>query len=209
MKTLLYNITLALLISCFAIETQCSSGNNKVSIESARIAEAYNEHIQRFALGPGPAPGPGPNPNPGPSPKTSPKPTPAPNGPKSTTLSAITTAKKSLFCPFNPSLTCNTSSKYQTFDGTCNNLNNPLYGAMNTPYKRFLTPVYGDGSNTPRSLSTTGATLPNPRKISTSLLKDQFISEQRWFHIFASFGQFMVHDMTSLASLPGNQIKQF
>ena len=112
-------------------------------------------------------------------------------------------AKKSVLCPFNQGLTCITNSKYRTFDGTCNNLNNPLYGAMNTPYKRFLKPVYGDGLNSPRFLSTSGASLPNPRKISTSILKDQFQLERRWFHIFALFGQFMVHDMTSLASSSG------
>ena len=176
------SLVLLILVTYFMNKAQCSGGHKKASLESARIAAAYNLRLKRQA-GPKPVPGPGPRP---------------------LQITTTTTTKKILFCPFKPNLKCDTSSKYQTFDGTCNNLNNPLYGAWNTPYKRFLTPAYQDGSNSPRSLSTTGAALPNPRKVSRSILNDQNNTETSWYQFFASFGQFMVHDITSLAASSGN-----
>lgn len=40
------------------------------------------------------------------------------------------------FCP---------KSRYRSFDGSCNNLNNPGLGIPQTPYGRLLPPKYGDG----------------------------------------------------------------
>ncbi len=171
--------------------SNAGQGHRQASLVSARIADAYNEHLEnneeRLIIQARAGPGPGPGPR------------PVPTTQKITT----TTTGSKKFCPFNPSLVCNASSKYQSFDGVCNNLKNPLYGAMNTPYKRFLTPTYGDGKNTPRSLSSSGAALPNPRLISRTIFQNQQSLERRWFHLFASFGQFMVHDMTSLAASSG------
>ena len=175
---------------CVVNESNASGdGYKRSSLVSARIANSYNEHLERHARdmevrAAAPA-----------ADKT--KMTTL----KTTTLKPTTTAKALKFCPFNPNLICNVSSKYRTFDGTCNNLKNPLYGAANTPYKRFIAnPKYGDGLNSPRSLSVSGAPLPNPRLISTSIFKDMLASEKRWFMMSAIFGQFMVHDMTSLAA---------
>ena len=39
--------------------------------------------------------------------------------------------------------------KYRTFDGTCNNLQHPMWGASLTPFKRLLPPRYENGFNTP------------------------------------------------------------
>lgn len=36
-------------------------------------------------------------------------------------------------------------SRYRSFDGTCNNLYNPTWGAANTRYGRLLLPNYADG----------------------------------------------------------------
>ena len=46
-----------------------------------------------------------------------------------------------------PSLTpkCDPDSKVRTYDGTCNNLQFPEWGAMSKPYKRFFKPMYEDG----------------------------------------------------------------
>ena len=102
---------------------------------------------------------------------------------KSTTT--ITTTVLKISCPFNTlNGTCNTAYKYQSFDGTCNNLQNPTYGSSNTPYTRFLTPSYADGVNSPRSLSVSGSALPNPRLISTTIFNDQLLSEAMWNHLF-------------------------
>ena len=39
--------------------------------------------------------------------------------------------------------------KYRTFDGTCNNLQHPMWGASLIPLKRMLHPVYENEFNTP------------------------------------------------------------
>lgn len=40
-------------------------------------------------------------------------------------------------------------SKYRTFDGTCNNLQHPLWGSSYTAFRRLLKPVYENGFNLP------------------------------------------------------------
>lgn len=49
-----------------------------------------------------------------------------------------------LFCPFkNPE--CDRYSKYRNPTGICNNLENPLWGSANIPFRRQLMNVYDDG----------------------------------------------------------------
>ena len=47
-------------------------------------------------------------------------------------------------CPRAPR--CNGQSKYRNIDGTCNNLQRPLWGASNSPLQRILPPKYDDGN---------------------------------------------------------------
>ena len=47
-------------------------------------------------------------------------------------------------CPKVPA--CNHHAKYRTSDGSCNNLQKPLWGAANTQLQRILPPLYDDGS---------------------------------------------------------------
>jgi len=35
--------------------------------------------------------------------------------------------------------------RYRTYTAHCNNLKNPSWGAANTPFVRYLPPVYSDG----------------------------------------------------------------
>jgi hypothetical protein len=200
-KSLVLFISIAAFI--YAINESNASGADykRSSLVSARIADSYNEHLERHVRDMEVKAA-------APAAKTTTRKTTTLKTTtlktttlKTTTLKPTTTAKLLVFCPFNPNLICNASSKYRSFDGTCNNLRNPLYGAANTPYKRFIaSPKYGDGLNSPRSLSVSGAPLPNPRLISTSIFKEAVASEKRWFMMSAIFGQFMVHDMTSLAT---------
>lgn len=37
------------------------------------------------------------------------------------------------------------NSQYRSFDGSCNNLQNPVWGTPNTRYNRLLPAIYGDG----------------------------------------------------------------
>ena len=40
--------------------------------------------------------------------------------------------------------------KYRTFDGSCNNLQNPSWGSANSPLQRMLPAQYENGFNTPK-----------------------------------------------------------
>jgi hypothetical protein len=73
-------------------------------------------------------------------------------------------------CPFNiTNLICDPNNKYQSYDGSCNNLQNPSYGMSNLPFKRFLPLAYGDGFNSPRMLGVSGKPLPNVRLLSLAI----------------------------------------
>lgn len=100
----------------------------------------------------------------------------------------------SKFCPFTK-VNCDSNYKYRSVDGKCNNLDNPLRGAANTPYKRILQPAYDDGLETIRSKSVTGEPLPHPRRISLTISPpsgNKF--ERKTTQIFPIFGQFFIHD---------------
>ncbi len=43
---------------------------------------------------------------------------------------------------------------------------------------------HADGLDLPRNSSINGASLPNPRYISTNIFTDQFKSEKIWLHFF-------------------------
>ncbi|XP_069134338.1 chorion peroxidase-like [Argopecten irradians] len=44
-----------------------------------------------------------------------------------------------------PLIRCNPTAPYRTIDGTCNNLQNPTWGASMKPQLRYLPPAYDDG----------------------------------------------------------------
>lgn len=66
---------------------------------------------------------------------------------------------------------CNGSDKYRSFDGTCNNLEEPLNGRARDCMLRLLPPDYKDGVSEFRT-SADGSPLPNARIISVNLLGD-------------------------------------
>ncbi len=66
-------------------------------------------------------------------------------------------------CPKIP--VCNKKSKYRTIDGSCNNLNYPLWGKSLTQFTRLVPPAYADGLNELRR-SVDGGPLPGPREVS-------------------------------------------
>ncbi len=83
--------------------------------------------------------------------------------------------------------------RYRTIDGTCNNLDEPLLGAANTPFHRLLDPAYEDGLGLPVGWS---GDRPSARLVSRSLLYARKVSpNEAYTHMLMQFGQFLDHDI--------------
>uniref|UniRef100_UPI00398F47F3 peroxidasin homolog isoform X2 n=1 Tax=Pristiophorus japonicus TaxID=55135 RepID=UPI00398F47F3 len=90
--------------------------------------------------------------------------------------------------------------KYRSHDGTCNNLQHPMWGASLTAFERLLKSVYENGFNLPRGINRNrfynGFPLPLPRLISTSLVGTETITpDDKYTHMLMQWGQFLDHDM--------------
>ncbi|KAM9099196.1 putative oxidoreductase PXDNL isoform 2-T2 [Sarcophilus harrisii] len=90
--------------------------------------------------------------------------------------------------------------KYRTHDGTCNNLQNPMWGASMTAFERILKPVYENGFNLPRGVNSNSFSnkypLPLPRIISTKMIGSATITpDDRYTHMLMQWGQFLDHDL--------------
>ncbi|XP_076481143.1 uncharacterized protein LOC117157238 isoform X3 [Bombus vancouverensis nearcticus] len=92
------------------------------------------------------------------------------------------------------------SSKYRTFDGSCNR---PMqWGATMTPFRRVLAPNYADGVEAPRR-AVTGAELPSAREVSLKVHKPSPSSNPHFTVMLAVYGQFLDHDITATAISQG------
>ena len=70
------------------------------------------------------------------------------------------------YCPAIPQ--CNPADKYRTIDGSCNNLEHPIWGRSVSLFSRILPPSYSDGISEFR-LSVSGRPLPLARFVSTQV----------------------------------------
>lgn len=115
-------------------------------------------------------------------------------------LGQITVPKE--FCPYAQKLNCDPNNRYRTYDGSCNNLNNPWYGKTETPLKRLWRPRYHDSMNEATKLSVLGIPLPNPRMVAYTALYPMDIDiEVNSLTVF--WGQFIDHDMSLTALISG------
>ncbi|KAI1307640.1 Peroxidasin [Halotydeus destructor] len=91
---------------------------------------------------------------------------------------------------------CGRHFPFRSFDGSCNNLEKPLQGAVGGCLRRHLPADYADGINALR-VSASGQALPNPRLLSTGLLgePDQRPLDRTATHLFAAFGQFLTESV--------------
>ncbi|XP_076805878.1 peroxidasin homolog isoform X2 [Clavelina lepadiformis] len=93
--------------------------------------------------------------------------------------------------------------KYRSFDGTCNNLQHPMWGASLTPLHRLLQPIYENGFNSPIGWNPdkryNNQSLPSPRTVSVSVLESAGSRPPRqdneFTHMVMQWGQFLDHDL--------------
>jgi hypothetical protein len=91
-------------------------------------------------------------------------------------------------------ISCDRNSRYRSIDGTCNNLQNPYWGASFTVFDRLAPALYEDGWNEPRGAGKKlqGSRLPNARIVSLSVHPDYVQPDNRMTNMVPQFGQFLV-----------------
>ena len=87
---------------------------------------------------------------------------------------------------------CDNTSRYQTLDGTCNNLYNPVLGSANTAFIRLpgATSDYADGLSTPRQAKD-GNELPNARRLSFRLFTNKEQPSAIMSHMAMTWGELL------------------
>lgn len=99
----------------------------------------------------------------------------------------------------NETQVCDFNVRYRTNNGTCNNKKHPFsHGVALIPFRRQLTPDYGDGVSSPRE-TVNGKELPSARQISTELHRPSYHNDPNFSVMLAVWGQFLDHDITSTA----------
>lgn len=109
-------------------------------------------------------------------------------------------------CPAAPF--CNRKARYRTIDGSCNNLQNPLFGKSLTPLQRILDNDYADGLMLPR-VDARGQELPSARFVSTTTRFNQVNEDPNFTALLMAFGQFLDHDLDHVpirGKMHGNDI---
>ncbi|XP_036323831.1 peroxidase [Rhagoletis pomonella] len=96
--------------------------------------------------------------------------------------------------PFFAGVECR-PGKYRRFDGLCNNIDHPTWGAVMSPFQRLVGPLYSDGINAPR-ISVTGHDLPISRVVSRTMHPDDGYHDHAGTVMVIAWGQFMDHDFT-------------
>ncbi|XP_026075237.1 myeloperoxidase-like [Carassius auratus] len=100
-------------------------------------------------------------------------------------------------------------NKYRTITNVCNNWKNPLLGASNTAFTRWLPAQYEDGISQPKGWDPNrlynGSILPLVRLVSNRILStaDADIESDREFTFMLTiFGQWVDHDLTLTPTSP-------
>ncbi|XP_051766617.1 eosinophil peroxidase isoform X1 [Ctenopharyngodon idella] len=100
-------------------------------------------------------------------------------------------------------------NKYRTATNVCNNRRNPLFGASNTPFARWLPARYEDSISQPKGWDPNrlhnGVVLPLVRLVSNRILStaDADVESDRDFTFMLTiFGQWVDHDLTFTPTSP-------
>ncbi|KAL3886206.1 hypothetical protein ACJMK2_026215 [Sinanodonta woodiana] len=107
---------------------------------------------------------------------------------------------------FLPDCTLAATSRYRTIDGSCNNLNNRLWGRSFTPFERMMPALY-DSFDQPRQTSVFNGPLPLARTISSQFHAQSVLGDLMpdLSHMSMEFGQFLSHDIQRNALSTGYQ----
>jgi len=102
---------------------------------------------------------------------------------------------RNCFLPPRVTSKCDPDERYRTIAGSCNNVENPLWGVAGAQLVRLLPPDYSDGVGEPRG-GYKSRLLPNPRWMSQRNHPDNDNPDRRFTHMVMQFGQFLDHDVT-------------
>ncbi|KAG5889229.1 hypothetical protein JTB14_006365 [Gonioctena quinquepunctata] len=91
-------------------------------------------------------------------------------------------------------------SKYRSIEGTCNNLQHPMWGASSSGFRRILKPIYEDGLTKPigwiKDRKYYGFPKPSSRLVSSTLIATSKITPDPVItHMVMQWGQFLDHDL--------------
>lgn len=95
---------------------------------------------------------------------------------------------------------CDFSSKFRNIDGTCNNIDIPLYGKSGTIFSRLIANSnegYDDGISTIRKSKLTKNPLPSARLVSSAVVYNDSVPNPAVTLLTMQWGQFLDHDLTS------------
>ncbi|XP_045167373.2 eosinophil peroxidase-like [Mercenaria mercenaria] len=112
------------------------------------------------------------------------------------------------YCPgIYTGTACDPKAYYRTADGTCNNLQNPTWGAILCPQSREIPPMYSDGIDAPRDRDRLGLPLPSARVVSNELHKVEGKSPRndKLTMMVMQWGQFIDHEFVATPILKGEE----
>ncbi|KAK2823715.1 hypothetical protein Q7C36_020315 [Tachysurus vachellii] len=102
-----------------------------------------------------------------------------------------------------PCKTTQNLNRYRTANSVCNNLINPLQGASNTPFTRWLPPVYEDNITQPKGWNPgrlyNNIVLPLVRQVSNQIFSTQaenVVGDNEYTFLITFFGQWNDHDLS-------------
>ncbi|VVC27285.1 Hypothetical protein CINCED_3A000564 [Cinara cedri] len=112
-------------------------------------------------------------------------------------VSSVATTNGDYFKKCAPAVTCDPNAKYRTYNGSCNNLQNPNWGAAMTPFYRLMDAEFDDGNETLRK-QLDGKPLPSARVVGLKLfyLRDIQYLDYEHSEILVPWGQFLTHDVS-------------
>lgn len=94
---------------------------------------------------------------------------------------------------------CDSTGRFRSFTGHCNNLDNPIWGAAQTPFVRYMEPKHPDGIEQERVSVLDGSALPAARLVTSQVHHDVDRPSSDLSLLIMVFGQFIDHDVAQAA----------